>query len=100
MKRRWDNRSQARPVTSKQALHDIELSLSVIEQTFDTMRELHDPVGISNEDWRLRKLVLERTLVRPLQTYHSRVLPHHYKKTKEETKELLDSLNLPEIPAL
>lgn len=100
LKRRWDNRSQARPVTSKQALHDIELSLSVIEQTFDTMRELHDPVGISNEDWRLRKLVLERTLVRPLQTYHSRVLPHHYKKTKEETKELLDSLNLPEIPAL
>jgi len=26
LKYRWDNRSQARPVTSKQALHDIELS--------------------------------------------------------------------------
>jgi len=100
LKRRWDNRSQARPVTSKQALHDIELSISAIEQTFETMNEIHSAIGISEEDWRLRKLVLERTLVRPLQTYHSRVLPHHYKKTREETKELLDNLNLPEIPEL
>jgi len=100
LKRRWDNRSQARPVTSKQALHDIELSLSAAEQAFKTMKEIHDKVGISEEDWRLRKLVLERTLVRPLQTYHSRVLPHHYKKTREEAKKLLDDLNLPEVPAL
>ena len=100
LKRRWDNRSQARPVTSKQALHDIELSLSAIEVAFEKMKEIHNEVGISEEHWRLRKLVLERTLVRPLQTYHSRVLPHHYKKTREETKELLDKLNLPEIPSL
>lgn len=100
LKRRWDNRSQARPVTSKQALHDIELSISAVEGAFERMKEIHDVVGISEEDWRLRKLVLERTLVRPLQTYHSRVLPHHYKKTREESKKLLDNLNLPEIPAL
>jgi|GEM_PF-2242084 len=100
LKTRWDNRSQARPVTSKQALHDIELSISAIELAFNTMEEIHEVVGISQEDWRLRKLVLERTLVRPLQTYHSRILPHHYKKTREEAKELLKNLNLPEIPSI
>ncbi|WP_299463679.1 hypothetical protein [uncultured Gimesia sp.] len=100
LKTRWDNRSQASPVTSKQALHDIELSISAIELALETMEGIHDEAGISQEDWRLRKLVLERTLVRPLQTYHSRVLPHHYKKTREETKQLLDNLNLPEVPSI
>jgi hypothetical protein len=57
-------------------------------------------VGISQEDWRLRKLVLDRTLVRPLETYHDRVLPHHYKKKGKEAKKLLDQLNLPDASAL
>ncbi len=100
LKTRWDNRSQASPVTSKQALHDIELSIAAIETAFETMETLHETVGISQDDWRLRKLVLERTLVRPLQTYHSRVLPHHYKKNREEAKQLLDQLNLPDVPSI
>ncbi|QDV53124.1 spermine/spermidine synthase domain-containing protein [Gimesia fumaroli] len=100
LKARWDNRSQARPVTSKQALHDIELSISAIEMAFDTMADIHAEVGISQEDWRLRKLVLDRTLVRPLETYHDRVLPHHYKKKGKEAKKLLDQLNLPDASAL
>lgn len=100
LKYRWDNRSQARPVTSKQALHDIELSISGIERAFETMDELQAQASVSEEDWRLRKRVLERTLVRPLETYHERVLPHHYKKSREERKKLLDGLNLPAIPSL
>ncbi|QDT45014.1 spermidine synthase [Gimesia alba] len=100
LKTRWDNRSQARPVTSKQALHDIQLSISAIEAAFETMADIHAEVGISEEDWRLRKLVLDRTLVRPLETYHDRVLPHHYKKKGQEAKKLLDQLNLPDASAL
>ncbi|WP_339731156.1 hypothetical protein [uncultured Gimesia sp.] len=100
LKTRWDNRSQARPVTSKQALHDIELSISAIEMAFKTMADIHAEVGISEEDWRLRKLVLDRTLVRPLETYHDRVLPHHYKKKGKEAKKLLDNLNLPDASSL
>ncbi|MCA9017227.1 MAG: hypothetical protein KDA77_17980, partial [Planctomycetaceae bacterium] len=100
LKTRWDNRSQAPPVSSKQALHDIELSISAIELAFDTMADIHTEVGISAEGWRLRKLVLDRTLVRPLETYHERVLPHHYKKKGTEAKKLLDNLNLPDASAL
>lgn len=100
LKTRWDNRSQARPVTSKQALHDIELSISAIEQAFQTMSEIHGEVGISNEEWALRKTVLNRSLIRPLETYHERVLPHHYKKKGQEAKKLLDQLNLPDATAL
>lgn len=100
LKVRWDNRSQARPVTSKQALHDIELSISAIELAFDAMDGLHDQIGVSQQSWGLRKLVLERTLVRPLQTYQNRVLPHHYKKTREEAKKLLENIKLPEADAL
>ena len=100
LKTRWDNRSQARPVTSKQALHDIQLSISAIEAAFETMADIHADAGISEEDWRLRKLVLDRTLVRPLETYHDRVLPHHYKKKGKEAKKLLDQLNLPDASAL
>lgn len=100
LKTRWDNRSQARPVTSKQALHDIELSISAIDLALETMSDIHAEVGISEEDWQLRKLVLDRTLVRPLETYHERVLPHHYKKKGKEAKKLLDQLNLPDASAL
>ncbi|MAX39374.1 hypothetical protein [Gimesia sp.] len=100
LKYRWDNRSQARPVTSKQALHDIELSISGIEQAIATMDSLQHRVNVSEQDWQLRKRVLERTLVRPLETYHARVLPHHYKKSREERKKLLDGLNLPTVPSL
>ncbi|MCA9019616.1 MAG: hypothetical protein KDA74_05710, partial [Planctomycetaceae bacterium] len=100
LKYRWDNRSQARPVTSKQALHDIELSISGIELAFETMDKIQAQTNVSEDDWRLRKRVLERTLVRPLETYHERVLPHHYKKSREERKKLLDGLNLPTIPSL
>ena len=100
LKYRWDNRSQARPVTSKQALHDIELSISGIERAFETMNEIQAQANVSEEDWQLRKRVLERTLVRPLETYHERVLPHHYKKSREERKKLLDGLNLPKVPSL
>lgn len=100
LKYRWDNRSQARPVTSKQALHDIELSISGIERAFETMDEIQAQANVSEKDWQLRKRVLERTLVRPLETYHERVLPHHYKKSREERKKLLDGLNLPTVPSL
>lgn len=103
LKGRWDNRSHAPPVTSKQALHDIELSISAIEQAFETMDEIHDRAGVSEYAWSLRKKVLDRTLVRPLETYHDRVLPHHYKKDKKnrlERKKLLDNLNLPQVPSL
>ncbi|QDT93511.1 spermine/spermidine synthase domain-containing protein [Gimesia algae] len=100
LKYRWDNRSQARPLTSKQALHDIELSISGIERAFETMDEIQAQANVSAQDWQLRKKVLERTLVRPLETYHERVLPHHYKKSREERKKLLDGLNLPSIPSL
>ncbi|QDT29808.1 spermine/spermidine synthase domain-containing protein [Gimesia panareensis] len=103
LKARWDNRSQAPPVTSKQALHDIELSISAIEQAFETMDEIHEIAGVTEREWSLRKKVLDRTLVRPLETYHERVLPHHYKqdkKNRQERKKLLDNLNLPQVPAL
>lgn len=100
LKTRWDNRSQAPPVTSKQALHDIEISISAIELAFETMGEIHEGAGVSQKEWRLRKQVLDRTLVRPLQTYHTRVLPHHYKKAREERKKLLENLNLPKVPTL
>lgn len=100
LKLRWGNRSQARPLTSKQALHDIELSMSAIDLALKQMDDIHDQVGISDQNWKLRKKVLERTLTQPLQTYHNRVLPHHYKKSREESKNLLESLNLPETSEL
>jgi len=64
------------------------------------MDSLQHRVNVSVQDWQLRKRVLERTLVRPLETYHARVLPHHYKKSREERKKLLDGLNLPTVPSL
>ncbi|WP_417396293.1 hypothetical protein [Gimesia chilikensis] len=103
LKTRWDNRSQAPPVTSKQALHDIELSMSAIDLAFEAMEEIRENAGISDQEWSLRKKVLDRTLVRPLETYHQRVLPHHYKqdrKNRQERKKLLDNLNLPQVPSL
>ncbi|MCA9074901.1 MAG: hypothetical protein KDA93_07710 [Planctomycetaceae bacterium] len=83
---RWDEmnalldvlrqRSALRVQTDKTAssfeLLDAENSIKVAERAMEAMDELHIEAGVSASDWEHRRTILDRLLVRPMWTYHSR----------------------------
>jgi hypothetical protein len=64
-------------------LNDSERSISAAESAFSEMEKLRLVVGISEIDWRARREVLERSLVRPLRTYQSDLVPDYLKETQQ-----------------
>lgn len=83
---RWDEmnalldvlrqRSALRVQTDKTAssfeLLDAEKSITITKRAMETMDKLHVEAGVSANDWGQRRTILERLLVRPMWTYHSR----------------------------
>jgi spermidine synthase len=82
LKLRWNNRGPGKPSSLRIALNDLERSISVAESTFSEMEKLREVVGVSESDWRARREVLERSLVRPLRSYQSELLPDYLKETQ------------------
>lgn len=72
--RRWQNRDDVRPQSTQVALNDIEKSLSAGARAFDVLAELGAARGKSPHEVKLRKQVLEKSLMRPLRTYRTRLL--------------------------
>ena len=70
-------------------LNDIEHSISAVDQAFAAMEGLSREVGVSEADWKARRSVLEKSLVRPLRTYRSQLLPHH-RRQQRKTKQLFE----------
>ncbi len=83
---RWDEmnalldvlrqRSALRVQTDKTAssfeLVDAEQSIKIAERAMETMDDLHAEAGVTRSEWDHRRTILERLLVRPMWTYHSR----------------------------
>lgn len=72
--RRWQNRGDVRPQSTQVALNDIEKSLAAGERAFDILAELGAARGKSTHEVKLRKQVLEKSLMRPLRSYRTRLL--------------------------
>ncbi len=83
---RWDemnalldvlrHRSMLRLQTDRTAspfeLVDAEKSIDVAERAMDVMDGLHAAADVPADDWERRRTVLERMLIRPMWTYHSK----------------------------
>ena len=80
LKSRWYVRASVEPESSPIVLNDIEQSISAVESSFKAMDELVTQTGLSAKDWLARRKVIEQTLIRPLRTYRTKVLPHHYRR--------------------
>ena len=62
----WDN------TASSFELVDAERSVAIAKQTLDAMDELRPEAGVSEDDWSRRRTVIQRMLIRPMWSYHSR----------------------------
>ena len=80
LKLRWNNRGLGKPPSVRIALNDLERTISAAESTFSEMERLR--VGGRRFRNRLaaRREVLERSLVRPLRSYQSELVPDYLKE--------------------
>ncbi|HUG89930.1 MAG TPA: hypothetical protein VML55_03795, partial [Planctomycetaceae bacterium] len=79
---RWQTRGAVPPRSSRIVLNDIEQSIAAVEAAFRTLDQLDRDEHIPHAHWPARRHYLERTLLRPLRTYRSQVLPHHLKRLR------------------
>lgn len=107
LKTRWETRGAVEPKAPRIVLNDLEKSISAVETSFETMDSLHADARVPESDWLARKAYLERSVVRPLRTYRSRLLPYHLKMERkqqqlseeaaEELSRLPGDLGIPEV---
>lgn len=80
LKLRWNNRGLDKPNSARIVLNDLDRTIGVAESTFTEMEKLRLLVGVSESDWRARREVIERSLIRPLRVYQSELVPDYLKE--------------------
>ena len=87
LQQRWEARAGVKPTDVKAMIQDIDTTVLAAEQTFDVMESLTKEADLPVELWAARKSALDRTLIRPVKSYRSDMLPHLHRKTgKDETE--------------
>lgn len=87
MKLRWAARFGYTPTSPAVTLNDISKSLAAVEVALSTMDDLAPEVGISRSDWRGRKRFAQSTIIAPLQSYQSKLLPFHQKEKMRQQRQ-------------
>ena len=70
---RWELRQSIRETSSRKVLDDVDQSLIAIETGVESMDALAASAGVSASEWRTRKDVIERLMIRPLRSYRNEV---------------------------
>ena len=73
MRSRWETRQFIGETSAKKVIEDVDKSLIAVEKGVSALDELAVPAGVSKDDWKIRKQVIERLLLRPLRTYRSEI---------------------------
>src|SRR5262249_19277751 len=80
LKLRWNNRGLGKPKSAQIVLNDLDRTIGAAESTLSEMEKLRLLVGVSESDWRARREVIERSLIRPLRAYQSELVPDYLKE--------------------
>ncbi len=80
LKLRWDARAGVRPTNINQVIHDLDATILAVEQTIHELDKLTAEAGLPAEFWENRRIVLEKTLIRPVKTYQLELLPHLHRR--------------------
>ncbi|QDT38277.1 spermidine synthase [Stratiformator vulcanicus] len=85
LKRRWDNRGTSEPKASGVVLNDVETSLKQIDAALAVL-SAHEPdeIGRDRQSVKARTRAIEKTLERPLESYRTRLLPHHRSQDEKD----------------
>jgi hypothetical protein len=84
LKLRWEARAGVRPTDAKEMIVEIDTTILAAEQTFHVLDNLTTEAGIPERDWRIRRAVLERTLIRPVKAYQRELLPYLHRRPAQE----------------
>ena len=74
--RRWQNRGDIGPESSVVAMNDIEKSLEAGDRAFEVLEQTGPARNKSKEEVAVRKLAVEKSLMRPLRIYRKRLMKH------------------------
>ena len=89
LRSRWEVRSASQLKSVRLAIQDIDRSIVLVQSMVDAMEELAPSTAIAPEEWRIRKEVIDRVLLRPLRGYRVDLFPQ-YQENKAKTKALLN----------
>ena len=95
LKGRWNNRGLVKPPSAQILLNDLERSVGAVDSAFSEMEKIRADVGVAAADWQARRDVLERSLIRPLRSYRTELVPYYMKETERTTSSDAATSNQP-----
>lgn len=73
MRTRWETRQFISETSARKVLDDVDKSIVAVEKGVDAMDALATPAGVPDAEWKRRKQVIERLLLRPLRAYRNEI---------------------------
>lgn len=70
---RWEIRQTMVESSSNKLLEDVDQSLLAVEKGIVALDKTWQSAGVSDEEWKTRRQMIERLLLRPLRTYRAEV---------------------------
>lgn len=80
LKSRWHGRSEGLSISKNVALNDVAESVSATAAAFATLEKIYADSDLDADEWKARRRVLERSLLRPLRTYRTQLLAQQPKR--------------------
>lgn len=95
---RWEIRQSVPDSNSTKALDDVNQSLLAIENGITALDAQVASAGIASEEWRVRKDVIERLMIRPLRSYRNEV-QSKLTRGQATARAIIEEANKPKDPS-
>jgi hypothetical protein len=95
LRSRWETRQFINETSVRKVLKDVDQSIVAAEKGVHAMDELAASAGVADADWKLRRTVIERLLLRPLRSYRAEIKSRQT-RSELQTKVLMDEVNGPD----
>lgn len=80
LKSRWHGRGVQLAISKNVALNDVAESVSATAAAFAALETIYTDSDLDADEWKARRRVLERSLLRPLRTYRTQLLAQQPKR--------------------
>jgi hypothetical protein len=87
--RRWEERSNVAPSTARELVQEADQTLKAVRLACDHIEDLCVEAGVATEEWNCRREVIDRTLIRNVETLKSRWLSRAISPNKSSAEETL-----------
>ena len=87
--RRWEERSYVVPSTARELVQEADQTLKAVRLACDHMEDLCPEAGVAIEEWNCRREVIDRTLIRNVESLKSRWISRAISPSKSSAEEIL-----------